>query len=610
MAQLVFIDGRDMGRVIPIQGVVSIGRAEGNTLVLAEPTVLERHAVLHPGPGGWVLAAAEPAARVTVNGLPATGAPLRHGDILSIGDLTLLFSDEAPKEAPAADPAPSRIFSRSGRFHDADETVTALRAGPREQLETLYRVGQTLHGTLKLSDLVNQLLFHLTTVFSPDRCFVLLSDERGKLQVRGERISERSRAAGAARMTRSLLDESVEQLSGVRGETADAPSALCAPMAKADRILGALQIDRAEGRHPYSEEDLRLLTAIAAQAALAVDNVRSHEREQAFSRHLIRLGESAGRLTASLSEDYVLRQTVDQACRIFECSKASVLLHDAASGCLVVAASNCIERSLWPGVRIRPGEGYAGRVFQQKRPVAVTEAPSPTESRGYQTTSFALAPIVSRVSELESEPRPIGVLSVTDRPAGAPFTSRDEELLGIFAAQVGIALHNARLYGAATTDPLTRLYNRLFFDVRILEEARTHGGGTAPLSFLMMDLDHFKDKNDVYGHPAGDRILAEAAEIVRRMVGSAGFAARYGGEEFAAILPGAALDRAHELAKDIRLEIEEKPFNAGDEPLHCTISIGAAALKPGESAEAFVKRADAALYMAKRSGRNRVELAK
>jgi diguanylate cyclase (GGDEF)-like protein len=611
MAQLVFIDGSSMGKVVPLRGEISIGKAQGNGLVLAEPTVLDQHAVLRPSPGGFRLDPAGPAARVAVNGKPPTGQPLHHGDILSIGDVTLLYSDEAPAApatVPFIDATPSKILSRSGHFHDPDATVTALRAGPREQLETLYRVGQTLHGTLKLSDLVNQLLFHLATVFSPDRSFVLLSDEHGRLQVRGERVSDRSRAAGPAKATRAILDEAVAQMTAVRSEGAGEQSELCAPMVKADRILGALQVDRRRPRPPYSEDDLKLLNAIAAQAALAVDNVRSHEREQAFGRHLIRLGESARKLTASLSEEFILRETVSQACHIFECSKASVLLHDPASDTLVVAASNCIDRALWPEVRIRAGEGYAGRVFRDGKPVAVTDAPE--SGHEYETNSFAIAPIVSRVSELEAEPRPIGVLSVTDKPAGAPFTSRDEELLGIFASQIGIALHNARLYGAATTDPLTRIYNRLFFDVRIQEEVRTHGPAAAPLSFLMMDLDHFKDKNDVYGHPVGDRILVEAAAIVRRHVGTAGFAARYGGEEFAAILPGAPLDRAHGVAKDIRLEIEEHVFNAAEEPLHCTVSIGVAALKSGETAEAFLKRADTALYMAKRSGRNRVELAK
>ncbi len=613
MAELIFIDGPSMGRSVPLAGTVTIGKGPGNAIVVSGAGVLERHAVLRPAGDGFVLDALDPAAEVAVNGRPPDARALRHGDVLSVGDAAFLFSDEPGRPAtppPFLDPAPSRILSRSGFFADPDATVTALRAGPREQLETLYRVGQTLHSTLKLSDLVNQLLFHLATVFSPDRTFILLADEHGRLQVRGERASGRARSASSARAARQVLDEAVAQRTAVRSESGHSESVLCAPLVKADRILGALQVDRLAPRPAYTEDELKLLNAIAGQAALAVDNVRSHEREQAFSRHLIRLGESARILAASLSEDYVLRETVAQACLIFECSKASVLLHDPSSDRLVVAASNCIDRARWPEVRIRPGEGYAGRVFRDGRAAAARDAPLPDAGREYDTPSFALAPIVSRVAELEAEPRPIGVLSVTDRPGGAPFTERDAELLAIFAAQVGSALHNARLYGAATTDPLTRLFNRLYFDVRLSGEARAGAlPGAPPLSLLMMDLDRFKDKNDAYGHPAGDRILAEAAEVARRLVGASGFAARYGGEEFAALLPGVPLERAIELARGIRLEIEEHVFNAPEQPLRCTVSIGAAALREGESADAFLRRADAALYAAKRAGRNRVESA-
>jgi diguanylate cyclase (GGDEF)-like protein len=611
MAQLVFIDGRSMGNSVPLLASTTIGRALDNALVLKEPTVFDHHAILRRRGAAFALAQADPGAPLAVNGVPVTEQDLRHGDILSIGDVTLLFSDEAAAgPAPAGfDPTPSRIVSRADPFESPDATVTALRAGPRDQLETLYRIAHTLHSTLKLSDLVNQLLYHLATVFGPDRCSVLLSDDHGRLQPRGEWASAQGRAAGPARVPRAILDEAIAQRTAVQSESGAGQSDLCAPLVKADRILGALHVDRLAPRPGYAVEDLKLLNAVAAQAALAVDNVRSHEREQAFSRHLIRLGESARRLTASLSEEFVLKESVAAACRIFECSKASVMLHDSATGALTVAASNCIDRSLWSGIRVRAGEGFAGRVFREGKPVAIADAPA-ASSRSYDTNSFALAPIVSRTAELEAEARPIGVLAVTDKTGGGAFTSRDEELLGIFAAQVGIALHNARLYESATTDPLTRVYNRLFFNVRIEEEVTGRGESAGPLSFLMADLDHFKDKNDIYGHPVGDLILAETAALLRRTVGEAGFVARYGGEEFAVLFPGLALDRAHAIAKDLRLAVEEHVFNEASEPLRLTVSLGLAQLRPGETAESLVKRADTALYMAKRSGRNRVELAK
>jgi len=105
----------------------------------------------------------------------------------------------------------------------------------------------------------------------------------------------------------------------------------------------------------------------------------------------------------------------------------------------------------------------------------------------------------------------------------------------------------------------------------------------------------------------GDVILREAAAVLRQRVPAPGFAARYGGEEFVAVLPGIPADRAADLAQDIRLAVEEHPFNAGDEPIRCTVSIGVAALGSPDDAGALIKRSDAALYAAKRRGRNRVE---
>jgi diguanylate cyclase (GGDEF)-like protein len=581
--------------------------------------------------GAYRVSRAQPAAPLTVNGRPVQEEALRHGDLLALGELTLLFSAEpapAPPGAPTvwAETPDSTVHSRVKPPADAEASVSVLRRGRRavEQLEALYRVSAAIGSTLELSELVDQLLAHLFAAFNPDRCFILLYDGQGRLAIRGERISERSRKLGSVKISRTILNEAVDRREAIltRSALQDArfatgqsvldqnlQSAMCSPVAKNDRILGALYVDTIAGPGAFDEDDLTLLGAIGRQAAVAIENVEAHERERAYGRALARLEESARRLSASLSQDWILEQAVARSCEIFECTKASVLLLDAERARLTVAASNCIDRTLWASIRIRPGEGYAGKAFAEGRALRVSDAPG-TAGRAYETASFVIAPLLAGAEGVGPSARPIGVLSVTDKVSKGPFTPLDQELLSIFAAQAGVALHNARLYERATVDTLTRLYNRQYFAFRIEEDVRTHLETGAPLSVVMADLDHFKDKNDVYGHPAGDRILAEAAEIVRRIVGSAGFAARYGGEEFAAVLPGVALDRAHELAKDIRLEIEEKPFNAGDEPLHCTISIGAAALKPGEPAEAFVKRADAALYMAKRSGRNRVELAK
>jgi diguanylate cyclase (GGDEF)-like protein len=608
MARLVFIEGRRMGNAVALRGADTLGRAPGNSIVLDEAGVLDRHASIDALGGRYRLSRAEAAAAVSVNGKPlAEPQALRHGDTVTIGGVTLLFTEESPGTpddilpARAADPADPRLLSTVRHFPDPAAAVAAIRRGPRpeERLEILYRLGSALHAAARLDELSRQFLNHLQAVFRPERGLLFLCDGQGRLRLQARRAPEKSRFAGIEEVPAAVL-----QLSLDRKEAILMKGALCAPLVRGDRVLGLVHLDASGPGDAWGEDDLQFLNAAASQASLAVDNVLAHQREVETAQSLRRLGEGSRRVSSFLGEEAVVREAVDQACRLFECSKASVLLLDPAGQFLTVAGSNGIDPGIWSSVKIRPGEGYAGRAFAEGRPILGAGAPG---ERRYETSSFLVVPILSRGEGLQSEPRPIGVLSATDKASGAPFTPNDQELLSVFAAQVGIALTNASLFERATVDPLTRLYTRQYLDFRLADEIRDARARGTPLSILMGDLDHFKDKNDIYGHPVGDVILREAGSILRQRVPPPGFAARYGGEEFVAVLPGIPEDRAADLAQDIRLAVEEHPFNAGDEPIRCTVSIGVAALEAKDDPGALIKRSDTALHAAKRRGRNRVE---
>ncbi len=584
MAQLVFIDGRNMGNALPLPPVTSIGSGKDSMVSLADPGVLPHHATIRLQDGVFRIARSDPAARLSVNGSEVTEHPLRHGDIVSIAAVALLFSDEP---ALRRDPGPddSRIVSRTRVLVDASVV--------RTNLERLYEVGTALNASLQLSGFADRLLSHLLSAFRPDRCFLLVADPQGELQVRAER------GAAPGRPSRAILSAAVESLESVLAQ--DGPrSTLCAPLFHGERLLGAILLTSAR----YGEADLNLFNAVASHAASALQNVLSLEREVAHRRALQRLGESSQRLSSYLSRESILAEAIAQACAIFECSKASLMLLDAKGEHLEVAESNCIDRSLWPSARLRPGEGFAGRAFQEAKPLLVTDARGP---RPYETSSFAIAPVVSRGEGLKSAPSVVGVLSVTDKTSKGSFSPEDLELLVVFAAEVGIALTNAELFERATLDGLTRVWTRQYLDFRLEDLVRSQ----EPVAILMADLDHFKDKNDVYGHPVGDAVLFETAGLLKLQVRrSDGLVARYGGEEFVAILPGLPADEARGVAEDVRRAIEDHPFNAQEEPIRCTVSIGVAALRPGETPAALLKRADAALYAAKRNGRNRVEISR
>lgn len=163
----------------------------------------------------------------------------------------------------------------------------------------------------------------------------------------------------------------------------------------------------------------------------------------------------------------------------------------------------------------------------------------------------------------------------------------------------------------ATTDPLTGLMNRRhFFELadRELEQTRR---SDRPLSFIMLDIDHFKQVNDQHGHLIGDAALIELAKLLKQQLRKVDFCGRYGGEEFILCLPDTPLIGALDVAERIRkavLHIEiETPDN---QPVHFSISLGIAQNKQDPSVEAILKRADHALYEAKEAGRNQSKTAK
>ncbi|TXC69535.1 diguanylate cyclase [Sphingomonas ginsenosidivorax] len=161
----------------------------------------------------------------------------------------------------------------------------------------------------------------------------------------------------------------------------------------------------------------------------------------------------------------------------------------------------------------------------------------------------------------------------------------------------------AELTSAALTDPLTGLANRRRFDLRLAEIHRAEQGGC----LAIFDIDHFKAVNDRHGHQAGDDVLRTFATIARGCVRDGDLIARLGGEEFGIVLPGASVDQARLVCERLRATIADTAFALGEKRTRITVSAGIASLV-GDS-DAVLKAADAALYQAKRAGRNRLRLA-
>jgi diguanylate cyclase (GGDEF)-like protein len=170
---------------------------------------------------------------------------------------------------------------------------------------------------------------------------------------------------------------------------------------------------------------------------------------------------------------------------------------------------------------------------------------------------------------------------------------------------------NELLLELSNTDHLTGLFNRRYLMDALEKEIQRSARKGGNLSLLILDIDHFKQVNDTYGHLQGDAVLQKVALQLQKELRNYDIAARYGGEEFIAVLPDATIQEAAFVADRVRMSIQAAKFNGALSKLSLTVSLGVALFSPVEctTVDGFIKLADDALYRAKANGRNRVECA-
>ncbi|TWC56990.1 diguanylate cyclase (GGDEF)-like protein [Pseudomonas sp. SJZ080] len=174
-------------------------------------------------------------------------------------------------------------------------------------------------------------------------------------------------------------------------------------------------------------------------------------------------------------------------------------------------------------------------------------------------------------------------------------------------------MRNALLYRAATQsalrDPLTNTGNRIAMDQTLQREIDMSRRHLQPLSLLMLDIDHFKLINDTHGHSAGDDVLKAVAASIKGQLRNVDMVFRFGGEEFLIVLSNTGREAAAMVGERLRFAAQANDFLADGKLIELTVSIGCSTLLPGESSESLLRRADSALYVAKREGRNRLAMA-
>lgn len=268
---------------------------------------------------------------------------------------------------------------------------------------------------------------------------------------------------------------------------------------------------------------------------------------------------------------------------------------------------------------IAVGVGLVGRVAARRRGIIVATR---DEARWSKESALPGGSVVSVVCEgmasvlvvpLVTARRTIGVALFAHHDPDV-YAPRDLHLVQGVANLVASAIENVRLHQSiralAVTDGLTGLTNHRRLQEILSEEIWRSGRYGRPVSVILCDVDSFKHYNDTYGHPQGDELLKGMARVLQASVRSVDTVARYGGEEFCIILPETGRVHARKMAERLRVAVEGTPFTGkeGGTPVRKTMSFGVASFpEDTQDAEQLVPLADAALYLAKRSGKNQVQ---
>lgn len=318
------------------------------------------------------------------------------------------------------------------------------------------------------------------------------------------------------------------------------------------------------------------------------------------------------RFSAALQLEELVEAVARETCKAIPEAEAITFVHRRAGRDSELVIDGFDRRSdKFFRQTMSPGEGASGWVMTHatgRRIDDLSNADVATDGASHGIRSWLGVPLFM-YGDCD------GVVAVQSSRLGA-FAPAHQRLLESLALQIAAALQNAHLYELAMVDGLTGLFVRRYFDARIEEEIERSRRYGTPFSVIMLDVDDFKKLNDTYGHLVGDRVLRAIANVVKAQMRGVDTAARYGGEEIAVILPRTEMVGAYNLAERIREAIAELRITTDatdEEPpvaLGVTASLGIAAYpeSKAQTGEDLVRRADRALYRAKKTGKNRVEL--
>jgi len=312
-------------------------------------------------------------------------------------------------------------------------------------------------------------------------------------------------------------------------------------------------------------------------------------------------------LTSTLSVHEVLQRLLDRTLEHLHAEIGSIFLLEA-NGLLRLSVFQGLPAEIVQEATMSIGTGVTGHVAKSGLSLLVRDVELDPRFRRRNHERYYTRTLISAPLILQDRVR--GVINVNNKTSREPFRPEDLRLLEAIAGHAAVALGNAHRYEEtlrrAEHDALTGLANHGHFWSSLEREVDRANRYGRSLGLALLDVDHFKSFNDRFGHPRGDEALVAVARAIASRCRGHDIVARYGGEEFAVVLPEASVEGALAFGEKIRESVETTGFGpSGREEL--TVSIGVAVLPVhARGAADLVQRADAELYRAKGSGRNRV----
>lgn len=330
-------------------------------------------------------------------------------------------------------------------------------------------------------------------------------------------------------------------------------------------------------------------------------NERTWELESS-QLQLSNIYETTRALSGILNMDQLLEEVLRVSQRIFRFQGCRILLSNITGDCLYLyAALDNGNRHIFEDPAPY-GRDISGLMKMQDQGSMMTQLNRKNRDSGSNEVDI---PLLSRGKVL-------GIMQIKTETGKLP-SGRDRRLLMIFASSAAVAIDNSLLHKKTEEltiiDALTELYNYRYFRAKLTDELRRADRYRQKLSILMLDLDHFKEVNDRYGHQTGNVILREVSNIMEQCVRDIDVVARYGGEEFVVILPQTNAEDAAIIAERIRETVKKNcfPNSNGQREIRITVSLGVATYPEGiHNLDQLLEKVDRALYQAKADGRNRV----